>query len=164
MFNLSNTLLIFFILKVTLPLIQIHMSESSDDNHGSRSNLLIVTPFQIFCMQNRNTATKLHPQLKGTAITSLLGKMWRSLDAKEKLKFEELSKSIRKEQTNDLFQPKTTLNHSTKKKHSLMLESEIYTPLESIELPCPPKIIIRSSSNFGQIASKISKDAIVELV
>jgi len=57
---------------------------------------MIVTPFQIFCHQNREITSRMNPHLKGTAVTSLLAKAWKGLDQSRKKHFEELSYSLRK--------------------------------------------------------------------
>lgn len=133
------------------------MSSGRVDASSKAPPPLIVTPFQIFCHQNRHKATELHPQLKGTAITSLLAKMWRSLDYREKQVFEEWSKAIRIQQKDSL----KNFNSPYYQKQEVLCQGteiiEPYTPLESIQLPYPPKIQIRSHTNFGRIASEISK-------
>ncbi|EAY11456.1 HMG box family protein [Trichomonas vaginalis G3] len=136
---------------------------NSTDYESQRTNTtpLIVTPFQIFCFQNRSNAMKLNPHLKGTAITSLLAKMWRSLDIVEKQRFEEWSRAIRTQHSDNFDSQKAPLYRSPEPKRPKLQIVETYTPLESLELPYPPKIFIRSSSNFGQLVSQISKDTVV---
>ena len=56
---------------------------------------LIITPFQIFCHQEKDKAIRMNPHLKGIAITALLGKMWRALDDEQRARYNNLSMQLR---------------------------------------------------------------------
>ena len=61
-----------------------------------QEKVMIITPFQIFCYQEREQAARTHPHLKGIAVTALLGQMWRSLSDSAKEYYNEMSLKLRK--------------------------------------------------------------------
>lgn len=97
---------------------------------------MIITPFQIFCYQEREQAARSHPHLKGIAVTALLGQMWRSLSESAKEYYNEMSLKLRK-------------NTDTK-------EAPKEDEFESLELSIP-KFAVQPRGKFGIRASNVSK-------
>jgi hypothetical protein len=56
---------------------------------------LIITPFQIFCYQNRERLVRANPHLRGIDVTSLLGRMWRALSQSSRDHYVDLSLKLR---------------------------------------------------------------------
>lgn len=50
-----------------------------------------LEPFQVFCIQKRSEIQKTNPLLSSSDITSLLGKMWRSMDSSHRLPYVEMA-------------------------------------------------------------------------
>lgn len=97
---------------------------------------MIITPFQIFCYQEREKAARSNPHLKGIAVTALLGQMWRNLSEPAKEYYNEMSLKLRK-------------NAETK-------ESPKEEEFESLELAIP-KFAVQPRGKFGVKASIVSK-------
>lgn len=55
----------------------------------------IVTPFQVFCYLEREKVAQMNPQLKGVAITAILGQMWRKLSDSTKEYYTSISFQLR---------------------------------------------------------------------
>jgi hypothetical protein len=51
-------------------------------------------PFQIFCLKKRKEVTEANPSLTYPEITSILGRLWRSLSSDEKAQYVELAISF----------------------------------------------------------------------
>ena len=71
------------------------MSGQSMATPAAHEKVQIVTPFQIFCHQEREKVAQMNPHLKGIAITSLLGRMWRNLSEPAKSYYNTLSFQLR---------------------------------------------------------------------
>lgn len=112
---------------------------------------IMMTPFQIFCYQNREKTSQMNPTLKGTTITSILAKVWRSMDASQKQYFEDMSKSLRNPDT--LIQPNVT-----------QITPVQYKPEPVIQVTnlAIPKLVILSKRQFGRNAAEASQKAILQ--
>lgn len=117
-------------------------------NELPKQPIMIVTPFQIFCYQNREQTATMNPHLKGTAITSILAKMWRSLDHAQKQHFEEMSLALRQANTENKNQ-----NLPTK---PIQYKPEPVIPNINLTLP---KINIIPHRLFGRNAAEASSKA-----
>lgn len=109
-------------------------------NHGKKK-YQVVQPFQLFCLQNRVQTAMMHPNLKGTGVTSILAKKWRSLDQKSRDYFEQLSMSIRQQNILKIYHEKV--------KHGEEHEKYVEFYL--------PNIFLEPRNNFAQIAVEISQ-------
>ena len=109
-----------------------------------RKRMQLIQPFQLFCMQNREIIAQMNPNLKGTGITSLLAKKWRSLDQNSKGYFEQLSLSLRDkipEIMNDYY-----FKQKTKKEKNILIE-HFYLP----------HLFLESRRDFGVQAAETSQ-------
>lgn len=78
-------------------------AQQEDSTQNQKEVPMIITPYQIFCFQNRAMTSRMNPSLKGTSITSILAKAWKALSNEKKQHFEELSMTLRTTNTENVF-------------------------------------------------------------
>lgn len=114
--------------------------KGNKSNHGKKK-YQVVQPFQLFCLQNRVQTAMMHPNLKGTGVTSILAKKWRSLDQKSRDYFEQLSMSIRQQNISKIYHEKVKRIDEQEK------QDEFYLP----------NLFLESRNNFASLAVEISQ-------
>jgi hypothetical protein len=107
----------------------------------SRGKPMIITPFQIFCYQAREPTARLNPHLRGTGITHVLSRMWRSLDPATREHFVELSFQLRSNQEERIAAP-----------------SHQPDPIGITTSRAVPMLAIVAHKSFGCFAAEISQN------
>jgi hypothetical protein len=100
---------------------------------------MIITPFQIFCHQTRDQASRMHPHARGVAITHILGQMWRALAPAARNHFAELSLQVRGRPEARISEP------------SVPVRSQEDAPLRI------PLLGILPHKSFGNLAAEVSQ-------
>ena len=69
---------------------------SNNNKQSGYNSMSFLEPFQVFCIQKRNEIQKTNPLLSSSDITSLLGKMWRSMDSSHRSPYIEMASQYNK--------------------------------------------------------------------
>lgn len=69
---------------------------SNYSKQSGYNSMNFLEPFQVFCIQKRSEIQKSNPLLSSSDVTSLLGKMWRSMSISHRLPYTEMASQYNK--------------------------------------------------------------------
>jgi hypothetical protein len=108
-----------------------------------------MEPFQIFVFRTRSDVTQQNPELTNSEITSLLGRMWRSLPQSEKDDYMRLAIHI----TAD----RRPIRKRHRKSKPPKPDTVVETSTDDVRLlPGPPQFRIVPRGTFGALAANAS--------